>query len=159
MIFYEIPANSTSYLLENLLADTEYSFKVVPYHCAFEEAATIVTFKTYPLLYTETNVLDGSPFNDFKRGDFDNDGTMEIVYLSGDEGNELNIFKYVDGNWVSSRAQVDQKGPVAGFLTTIDFDGDGLLDVAHFGNTEEGPKLSVFLNKGNFRFEIKFVLR
>jgi hypothetical protein len=151
----EIPANSTSYLLENLLADTEYSFKVVPYHCAFEEAATIVTFKTYPLLYTETNVLDGSPFNDFKRGDFDNDGTMEIVYLSGDEGNELNILKYVDGNWVSSRAQVDQKGPVAGFLTTIDFDGDGLLDVAHFGNTEEGPKLSVFLNKGNFRFEIK----
>lgn len=100
--------------------------------------------------------------------DFDNDGLQDILITYVDDDHRLyrNLGngKFED---VTAASGLGGKGLVGGPATSIDFDGDGLLDlyVGYFGDYIHGvvPTLSrynanalpdkLFRNKGNLRFE------
>jgi hypothetical protein len=100
--------------------------------------------------------------------DFDNDGLEDILITYVDDDHRLykNLgnARFAD---VTAKAGLGGKGMVGGPATTIDFDGDGLLDlyIGYFGDYLHGvlPTLSrynanalpdkLFRNRGNFQFE------
>jgi hypothetical protein len=100
--------------------------------------------------------------------DFDNDGLQDILITYVDDDHRLyrNLgnAKFAD---VTAASGLGGKGLVGGPATSIDFDGDGLLDlyIGYFGDYLHGvvPTLSrynanalpdkLFRNQGNFRFE------
>ena len=81
-------------------------------------------------------------------GDFDGDGTDELVRASTDH-RELLVYKYEDGNLVKTTWSYSYGRKRNHTIVVGDFDGDGLDDVASYVGKRDTVRFGVSISTGD----------
>src|SRR5579859_2208399 len=110
-------------------------------------------------VFTNLNLaLPGISSGAVARGDFNNDGKMDLI-LTGFAGMDVNNFPiYVsqvwlnNGNGTFTNSQAGLPGVDTGAVALGDFDNDGYLDILLTGYSSTGAVAQVWRNLGNGTF-------
>jgi hypothetical protein len=94
-----------------------------------------------------TRIFEGLPVEQMLPGDFDGDGTEELVRASRDHL-QLLVYEYENGKFARSTWS-DSSGKSYDLLAVGDFDGDGLDDVASYVEKEDKVRFGVSISAGD----------
>ena len=95
-----------------------------------------------------TRILQSLPVDEMLPGDFDGDGTEELVRASRDHL-QLLVYKYADGKFVRSTWSDSSGGKTYDTLAVGDFDGDGLDEVASYVEKQDTARFDVSISNGD----------
>jgi hypothetical protein len=123
----------------------------------------ILIFLLFLLSYAEFTSLSislaGVQSGFIAQGDYNNDGKIDIAITGTGEGNTpfTKIFKNTGTSFIDSGITLIQVKNSS--LCWLDYNNDGLLDIAIAGEDATGTKqFKIYQNKGNDVFEEKFTL-
>lgn len=103
--------------------------------------------------------FQGLAYSKCEIADLNNDGISDIIIIGLDETNRpISLLYANDGNGQFTLASNSIGGTKNGDLTLFDFDNNGYIDVLVSGLNELNQRVTqLFINNGNFNFELKNV--
>jgi hypothetical protein len=156
-IIGELPAESTSYVDENLPLNTLYQYRVTEIAGAVETAVSnVAEWDTNLFVFADTEIDNW--YGSVDVGDYNSDGQMELllngamIYNGQVEDITKATFKYSSGNWVKT-AVTNSQLPHTARIAFADLNGDYKLDIYQSGLIwNSGYKTETFINDGGDLF-------